>query len=519
MRFRVVPRGHHLPPEEQDTGYLLTDNWDDFGYQTLYILFYFDNAGNRHQIGSVKIGQYGLEEGRPKLPTDFDELDERFFSLGQDVEYYSSLMGLEPGGTATALLSALNDIAANEEIYQRALGENVTGVSLLRFVNLKTIEGQYRRILDGGAELSEYEFDYEGPKPPISGISPLRLKFQVIPESRPPTNVHVLIGPNGVGKTYLLNAMTRALVSSEPSREKDGLFTSSGDSVVGAPESPFANILSVTFSAFDDFQNLGQLQNATATQGVRYTNVGLREWVQNNQNDWVTVTRAPEELAKSFSDSAELCVQGAKAPRWREALATLDSDPLFREAEVVRLADVDAEEESFFCEARKLYRGLSSGHKIVLLTLTKLVENVEEKTLVLIDEPEAHLHPPLLAAFVRALSDLLINRNGVAIIATHSPVVLQEVPRSCVWKIIRHGNVSQASRPEIETFAENVGILTKQIFGLEVTRSGFHRMLLEAAEDASQIQEVLEKFDNEVGSEGRALISGMIASQNADEAE
>jgi predicted ATP-dependent endonuclease of OLD family len=51
----------------------------------------------------------------------------------------------------------------------------------------------------------------------------------------------------------------------------------------------------------------------------------------------------------------------------------------------------------------------------VLLTITRLVETVEERTLVLLDEPEAHLHPPLLSAFVRSLSDLLINRNGVAI--------------------------------------------------------------------------------------------------------
>ena len=32
---------------------------------------------------------------------------------------------------------------------------------------------------------------------------------------------------------------------------------------------------------------------------------------------------------------------------------------------------------------------MSSGHKIVLLTITKLVETVDEKTLVLMDEPEA----------------------------------------------------------------------------------------------------------------------------------
>ncbi len=117
-----------------------------------------------------------------------------------------------------------------------------------------------------------------------------------------------------------------------------------------------------------------------------------------------------------------------------------------------------------------LFRRLSSGHKIVLLTITRLVETVVERTIVLLDEPEAHLHTHLLAAFIRALSDLLIQQNGVAIIATHSPVVLQEVPKSCVWKLRRSGSVSKAERPEYETFGENVGILTREVFGLEVTK-------------------------------------------------
>ena len=71
--------------------------------------------------------------------------------------------------------------------------------------------------------------------------------------------------------------------------------------------------------------------------------------------------------------------------------------------------------------------------------LSGLINISALRTLVLLDEPEAHLHPPLLSAFTRALSDLLIYRNGVAIIATHSPVVLQEVPKSCVWKLRRSG--------------------------------------------------------------------------------
>ncbi len=120
------------------------------------------------------------------------------------------------------------------------------------------------------------------------------------------------------------------------------------------------------------------------------------------------------------------------------------------------------------------------------------------------DEPEGHLHPPLLAAFVRALSDLLINRNGVAIVATHSPVVLQEVPRSCVWKLNRAGREARADRPDIETFGENVGVLTREVFGLEVTQTGFHKLIAERSVGRSY-EEVLDLFSQQLGAEGRGL--------------
>ena len=509
MHFEVIPNNGRAPKEGRDAAYLWTDNWNDwFKYRTLYYLTYFDEAGNPHEIGSVKIGQFAMakDQDRPDLPSSFEALDERFFSLGQDVEYYTAVMALG-GESGHKLLSSLNDIAANEALYRRALSEDVTGISLLRVVNMKTIENQYRRILTGGVELTSYIFRYVRALSKGHGIETFGLDFEVTPSSLPPTNIHVLIGRNGVGKTSLLNAMARSLVSSDGDQRADGYFISQSDAGEETHESPFTNILSISFSAFDDFEIVMNKRNATA--GVRYTNVGLRKRLKSKKDAWVTITRDPEDLAKEFSDSAKLCSRGGKSARWCRALTMLQSDPLFAEAEVASLANAD--ELSFGREAGKLYRLLSSGHKIVLLTIAKLVEHVEEKTLVLMDEPEAHLHPPLLSAFIRALSDLLINRNGVAIIATHSPVILQEVPRSCVWKIIRHGTAVKAARPSIETFAENIGILTNEIFGLEVTRSGFHRMLLDASADQKAIQDVVRKFDGQVGSEGRALISSLMA--------
>jgi len=161
-----------------------------------------------------------------------------------------------------------------------------------------------------------------------------------------------------------------------------------------------------------------------------------------------------------------------------------------------------------------VFSRLSSGHKIVLLTITRLVETVAERTLVLLDEPEAHLHPPLLSAFIRALSDLLIDRNGVAIIATHSPVVVQEVPKRCVWKVRRSGTVSVAERPDIETFGESVGVLTREIFGLEVAESGFHRLLNENVAGAQSYEQIVTRFNGELGGEAKGIIRGLIADRD-----
>lgn len=50
----------------------------------------------------------------------------------------------------------------------------------------------------------------------------------------------------------------------------------------------------------------------------------------------------------------------------------------------------------------KLFKWMSSGHAIVLLTITRLVETVEEKTLVLLDEPESHL-PSIIISIYRCI--------------------------------------------------------------------------------------------------------------------
>lgn len=512
--FTVLPVGQSSPSSGKEVAYLLTDNWDDwFSYSTMYTLIVIDADGAKHLIGSVKIGQVGMkpDQRRPELESSFEMLGESFFSVGQDDTYYEELNSLGIS-LRDQVLTGLRDMAFDPQLLEIALKEKVTGVSLLRSVTRATIQGQYARLAQGGARLSRYNFSYFGSKNTRSKTPPIKLDFLVKPESMPPSNIHVLIGRNGVGKTHLLNNMSRSLVDKRSSPEDAGVFEA-GDDVEG--QELFANLVSVTFSAFDSFEPLPNRRDRS--EGIPCAYVGLKRAGVTSDGK-PQAPKSPDNLSREFGASVLVCrSQGARLSRWHRALHMLEADPIFKAADVASLAEENLDADTLKASARKLFSNLSSGHKIVLLTITRLVETVEERTLILLDEPEAHLHPPLLSAFVRALSDLLVNRNGVAIVATHSPVILQEVPSQCVWKIWRNGAIVQAERPTIETFGENVGVLTREVFGLEVTDAGFHQLLRAAANNEDDFEDVVAKFGNNLGGEARALIRALMVNRGGDQ--
>jgi ABC-type polar amino acid transport system ATPase subunit len=523
MRFQVIPLGERRPRTGEDVVYLVTDAWDDwFKYSTMYRAFYRDVDGDEHVLGEVKIGQFDMElqQRRPEIPGNFPALGDEFFSLGQDDSYYEKLneLGVEVRNT---FLTAMRDVALDAERYARALNEEVTGISLLRYVSDETVRGQFRRMATGGARLTGFSFSYTPPPWGRGNRAPV-FTFEVMPETTPPSNVHVLIGRNGVGKTHTVNQMTNTLVRADA--EEFGVFEWAISEEDDGGVEDFSNIVSVSFSAFDPFEPLPVRENRAI--GVRYQYVGLKHMTRNEDGS-AKPPKSPDDLAADFGRSVlGIVSHSAKRERWRRALNILERDELFRRSEVGDLCEEydDLIEElsageartEFRKRARKTYGKMSSGHKIVLLTITRLVELLEERSLVLVDEPEAHLHPPLLSAFIRTLSDLLINRNGVAIIATHSPVILQEVPRHCVWRIRRSGRATRIERPNLETFGENVGTLTHAIFGLEVTESGFHTMISQAIEQGLDYEDIVERFGDQLGDEARGIARSLIATRDRE---
>lgn len=464
---------------------LVRSSWNDWWeYETLYLLSYRNEKGAKTDIGFVKVASVDMAGKSPDLPSVITEYIPGVFSLGQDAEYYEALVKLG-GEAADEVLRALGDIAADKEIRRQVLDLPVTRASLLRSVPLATVEGQFSRITKGGLKLAGFSFTYRRQETPLKG--PVEVGFRVVPQSRPPTNIQVLVGRNGAGKSTLLGDILNAFEG----KESLGVRVTS--------------LVVVSFSAFDSFGARYEGQ-----RGVRRVDViGLKK---PTVDPWdPTPLKNDEDLAAELKESLTECLDSPpKRRRLVRALGILENDPIFAESQ---FSEKVREERTSVDDLASSYWRLSSGHKIVLLTTTRLVELVEEKSLILIDEPEAHLHPPLLSAFTRALSDLLSNRNGLAIVATHSPVVLQEVPSTCVWKISRVGTVTSVGRPDVETFGENVGTLTHEIFGLEVRGTGYYRMLVEAALESSTYEEALEVFQAKVGQEGRAILRAQMVLQ------
>ncbi|MDH4564533.1 ATP-binding protein [Pseudomonas sp. BN411] len=514
MFFTVLDGNARIPGDAKRRAFLYTDKWDDWGkYRTQFFLHVADEKGQVHEIGSVKIGHKGLmPSGRvsqghraPALPETFNSLPEKYFSLGQSESYYEALNELSDVLRARVFIG-LRDCAADLSIFEAHRDEEVMRESLLRDVRGSTVTGRLNRLTRGDAKLTEFQFTYH--LPTVGRTPPASMTFEVAPESQPPTNVHVLIGRNGVGKTRCMRQLTLALLGREADDgSSPGSIEMLAEDTGGAVA--FAGLVLVSFSAFDDFE----LKPPEERDAMSCKQVGLRHAESSDRN---STTKSFAELGTDFANSLTRCQSGVLAERWRKAVKTLEEDDLFAEADVTSLLD-DESDVSLKTRARRLFKKLSSGHAIVLLTVTRLVELVDERTLVLLDEPEGHLHPPLLASFVRCLSDLLIRRNGVAIVATHSPVVLQEVPRSCAWKLRRSGRRSIVERPTVETFGENIGVLTREVFGLQVTKSGFHKLLQDAVLDGSSYRRVLNRFGGQLGDEAKAIVQALIAERDGDD--
>jgi|SRR5580693_5415432 hypothetical protein len=105
---------------------------------------------------------------------------------------------------------------------------------------------------------------------------------------------------------------------------------------------------------------------------------------------------------------------------------------------------------------------------------------------------------------MKCLRHLLNQTSSFAIIATHSPVVIQETPSRNVYVLRRNGRDTISERVSIETFGENIGVLTTEVFDLDASQSDYRHILQNLADrDLSTIDTL---FVKPLGLQARSFI-------------
>ena len=511
MRFYVDTPSSPIFDISYPAVLLQRDNWDDFGYKTTFTLIVVLDSAKLIEVGAVKILRIDQRGGPTPLAESFDVLDSRYCSLGQSLSYYQTLRHLGES-VSQSVMRGLRDVVLEPWSAERFRENRGFSDSLERF-------GSSNRLLTEAAPLFRSPPPVRASGLPLSflfatsvGGTPFEVRFSFNEVADIPGRINALIGYNGTGKTRLLGNL--AMVAHRGPEERDRAeFRRRHGEFRDLRDLTFGKVVTVSYSAFDTFEVPGATPDQQEQMSKRgdlfgYVYVGLRSFADASAPepppDRPDRLKSPAEISEDFERAVIRASTEYRRDKIRDAISEVLNEPSF-----LRLG-VDTE-SLFDQHAFAQFDKLSTGHKIVLNIVLQLAAHLEPRSLVLIDEPESHLHPPLLSALLRSLSNLLESYDSIAVVATHSPVVLQEVPRRYVRILRRFGDVTEVDAPDYETFGENVGFLTRSVFSLDTTASDHHSILRRLAQRFS-IAQIEEMLGNPMSPQARAYVASIQSS-------
>ncbi|MGV3581648.1 MAG: AAA family ATPase [Methylophilus sp.] len=494
LKFLVRSGKQTLKGSPREVLVLTTDNWNDYGHNVQFHLAYIDISGNEERIGTVKILHRTNSDSEPVvveattiLPaTEFTELDKKYISLGQEDEYYKTLHEIF-AYDAGKVLEALGDIA-----WRPALAGDFEPTSAFRNAMMRENGAKrsrrFGRAWTLGDEVTEklaftYSCTIDGADAPIDVSIAFNGKDAL------PGRVVGIIGRNAVGKTRFMAKLGEDLAqisrtSAERLEEREKRFPA------GRPL--FTRIIAISYSAFDRFKR--PPQDASSS----YVYCGIR-----NEKGGLSRTSLIDTYHKNLTRIRERGLQSDWIEYMRTILGDLGENLANTLEEEISLPNSDEEALSL----------LSSGQSILCHFVTALLAWIQPNSLILFDEPETHLHPNAVASLFVVLTKILKSNDSYAIVATHSPVVIQELPAKRVMVFQRTGNLTTAEPLTLESFGESITELTRHVFGTIEVENLYRTTLRDLAEEETA-EEVMKRFDRGLSLSAQAYLLAQYSKSN-----
>lgn len=529
---------------EKDYLSLSGNNWDDFGYKTtLNAKLFFDGEAIDFDF-SIKMLLGDIEYTRKHLNDlckkgwngIFPIPDQRYVSVPTDIDFYKTVHSRLSRQEMSKFLSLLGDAGYMVEVKNDTSSIKLTQSSIFQTSLLrgsgsnKCFQDGWRILENQDSSIRNFKLRFETQNDGVFDV-PFRFESDLLPY-----DINVLIGPNGIGKSYCLRLLVEYWLQ---------IDRGAPDLINELEYAPFDNrpnisrLILVSYSPFEEF-SLGLKKKDKVLDTSAYRYFSFRKQLKNGH---IGISRGlPQRNAsESFLDAIyeDYKYQGEswwinkfdtclyvlkKAIGFDEIYIKIDSNKnlssikkyiktIKGESYLVlnsSLPEIISKQKlidccgmqlgAYFIKNKKLC-DLSSGQLLFSYIVINVIGSIRENSLVVIDEPELFLHPTLEVEFLSLLKAVLKPFKSKAILATHSLSVVREVPSNCVH-IFRNGKDGfDVIPPPFETFGGSVQRISSYVFGDRSVSKPFDEWLEKQMGDGKEADTLIDLLGEEINEE------------------
>jgi predicted ATPase len=493
--------------------YKSSDEWNDYGIRAMYdICFKFSDAHPMVIYGKFKMLFYENFEERNGLEPDSDDqikldtLNSQFIGQIQEESVYRKLYSYFNGDIELIadILIKIRDAGTIKHISPDKLNlrrvENRFSNVLLRTSNARyAFQNGFYIIsaLDSSkraATLAKKSWNLDV----SNNKSDFRLKFDFKENNFLPSNINLLIGENGSGKSFILNQVVESFLGYDSFPTSDlpnfnrivVMSNTIEDNYVSTKAQSYKRLYP---GASYYYYNLISQKRFDSKLGVsrKYkTSQAVLDLLWRDSSEyhlfekWQTFINILTDVLKF--ETVHLNVRG------KGLIDIAENRILFTDPN--NLINVDTKKDIVFKDNNGVIVPLSSGQITFVRFTLNLLSIIEQNSLVIIDEPENFLHPSLEIEYLKIVLRLLQETQSVGLIATHSAVLAREVPAQYVH-VLKYVNGTYSSyTPKIETFGNDLNRINSYVFGDYNSDKIFEEYIADLSRGLQSYEDVVQKY-------------------------
>lgn len=499
---------------EKDLLALSFNNWNDYGVATtLNAVLYVEKKA------ILKFTIKMLIEGNSNSPKRLNDLredgwdgyfpipGENYITVPSDIEFYDALISKLGLHGAAEVLRDIRDAGylANilkDEAAQVFMQDSNFETSPLREAGArKAFADGWRAFTDLRSNIKD--FVLYSPNRETGSPDPIEFRFN---SKVMPYDINVLIGPNGIGKSFTLKILVEYWLGIETGSKSD-LLISKRKTFDSSPN--IAKLILISYSPFEEFEidlsksslndkdaykyfgfrkqtvsttghrRIGISRNLPATDSIESVLKAflddqnfayLNNWTSKVETIWDVLQPAIgfDFVALEINPSLEMTPALKKhliTDETRKNYLHLSARSFKRINKAFEISPAQFKTSSgvVFLKGQKRIE-LSSGQRLFCYMVINIVGQIKTDSLVIVDEPELFLHPSLEIEFISLLKKVLKAFNSKAILATHSLAIAREIPANCMHVYKKEKSGVEIDNPPFETFGADMQRISSYVF-------------------------------------------------------